>query len=263
MCSLHVSWHFLCHYWFQFECVVQTGMTHWCHFCLRRLSYGVTISGSCRARPSLSPAVIVFLQVCLLTGIRLCLTELLQPVRTGLCPAVRLNASIKGHKAKPLLWIRQQNIFCYLLYLKCDFFCCFSVCFKLFRSNFFLLYCWINTTTTSKSYQSYKLFLNDLVSLSKYGFSLREIWLLQNWNHWLFLGGCDLNLRVLIKSAALECRVMRSTELHHCTSCQRLWTSWQTSPSLRGWRSMERLIWRLWRTPRASLCVRLHFRSLQ
>lgn len=108
-------------------------MTHWHHICL---SYSITISGSCRARPSLSPAVIVFLQVCLLTGIRLCLTELLRPVRTGLCPAVGLNTFIKSHKAKALLWTRQQNIFCYLLHLL--LFHCFSVCFQFFSSIFFL-----------------------------------------------------------------------------------------------------------------------------
>lgn len=130
-------------------------MTHWRHFCLRQLSYSVTISGSCWARPSLSPTVIVFLQVCLLIGIRLCLTERLQPVRTGLCPAVGLNTFIKGHTAKPLLWIRQQNIFCSLLYLQCYFFVVFL--FVLFSSKYFLLFCWNNTSATSKSYQSYKL----------------------------------------------------------------------------------------------------------
>lgn len=112
MCISHVCLSFLCHYWFEYECAVQT---RWRGFCLCRLSTSLTISGSGAARPSLSPAVIVFLQVCLLPGFCLCLTELLRPVRTGLCPAVRLKTFIKGHRAKPLLWTRQQNIFCYLL----------------------------------------------------------------------------------------------------------------------------------------------------
>lgn len=118
LCVFYVSWHFPYQYRFEFECAVQTSMLQWHRFCLHRLSYSVTSSGSCQTRPSLSPAVIVFLQVCLLTGFRLCLTELLQPVRTGLSLAVRLNTFIKGHKAQPLLWTRQtENIFHYLLCL--------------------------------------------------------------------------------------------------------------------------------------------------
>lgn len=140
---------------FNLNVLLKTSMTHWRHFCLRQLSYNVTILGSCWVRPSLSPAVIVFLQVCLLIAIRPCLTEQLQPVRTGLCPAVGLNTFIKGHTAKPLLWIRQQNIFCCLLYLQCYFFVVFL--FVLFSSNYFLLFCWNNTSATSKSYQWYKL----------------------------------------------------------------------------------------------------------
>lgn len=104
-------------------------------------------------------------------------------------PAIRLNTFIKGHKAKPLLWTRQQKIFCYSL---CYFLIVFLFVFNYLALFFFILYCWSNTTTTSKSYQSYKLFLSGCVSLNKHGFSLHEIWLLQNWNHWSFLGGCDL-----------------------------------------------------------------------
>lgn len=82
------------HYWslLIFNLNVLFKGAHWHGLCLRQLPYSVTISGSCRARLSMSPTVIVFLQVCLLTGVRLCLTELLQPVRPGLCPAVRQHA---------------------------------------------------------------------------------------------------------------------------------------------------------------------------
>lgn len=80
----------------------------------------------------------------------------------------------------------------------------------------------------------------------------------KNWNRWSFPGKMRFEICVLIKSTPCQqtlCDV-RHKDVQDCTSCQKLGTSWQTSPSLRGWRSMERLIWRLWRTPRASsLCV--------
>lgn len=61
---------------------------------------GCRTASPSRAASSLSPAVRVFLQVCVLTLAHLCLSELLQPVRTRLCPAVRVNTLHQGSQGQ-------------------------------------------------------------------------------------------------------------------------------------------------------------------
>lgn len=148
-------------------------MTHWHRFCLRRLSCSVTISGSCWARPSLSPAVIVFPQVCLLTAISLCLLKLLQPV--SLCPVVRLTTFIQGRKAKPLLWTWKQNSYICYFFIILKSLALFFICIieiiqpqpqlpkviSCINSSSLSLYHWINVPSDYKKYVFCKITTTD------------------------------------------------------------------------------------------------------